>query len=414
MARLLGGTHVSEPVPTRYLSANGSNSNNGLTAGAPWLTFQHAAANAPSASEVHVLDEGGPFANFTWTNLTSRSSRTTFKPYPGDSPQLAGFTIGSGATRVNYVGFEDLTFIAAANLRGTGVRYTNCPFAIDPAAPFGHALTIQDGSDDVIVDGCEFTGAKAEFAINYSSDSVAQGGSSTEPQISNTILRNNVITGVTAGGFRITNFVNCTVEDNTITGITRAGISSHTDVIRTFRGGTNLICRRNYMDNNNALGIFIKDGVVTGATFTDNVVLRCAGSFQELLFYDVTGLDLVNNTTDGSISFGSAGDLANISSLRMFNNISATLTKDGTATETFRNYNYHGTYTGLSAAANDILVTPTFVDTGAQNYRLASGSSAVNAGVSSGGGLSATSTDLDGNTRPFGAAPDLGAYERQS
>ena len=52
---------------------------------------------------------------------------------------------------------------------------------------------------------------------------------------------------------------------------------------------------------------------------------------------------------------------------------------------------------------------PLFVDASADNYRLQSGSPAIDAGANVG-----VTVDLTGNSRPQGAAPDLGAYEAGS
>jgi len=58
--------------------------------------------------------------------------------------------------------------------------------------------------------------------------------------------------------------------------------------------------------------------------------------------------------------------------------------------------------------AGDLSVDPMFVDPGNKDYRLQAGSPAIDTGAAWG-----LTTDFDGNERPAGAAPDLGAFEFQ-
>lgn len=63
---------------------------------------------------------------------------------------------------------------------------------------------------------------------------------------------------------------------------------------------------------------------------------------------------------------------------------------------------------GASAATGDIAGDPLFVDAGAGDYRLQAASPAVDAGVP----LSpAVTDDINGQPRPVGSAPDIGAFE---
>jgi hypothetical protein len=55
---------------------------------------------------------------------------------------------------------------------------------------------------------------------------------------------------------------------------------------------------------------------------------------------------------------------------------------------------------------NPVFGDPAFVDPGAGDYHLAPGSAAIDAGVEAG-----ESSDVDGDPRPFGPAPDIGADE---
>jgi hypothetical protein len=66
--------------------------------------------------------------------------------------------------------------------------------------------------------------------------------------------------------------------------------------------------------------------------------------------------------------------------------------------------------TGCSVGTNQTGVDPKFVNAGANDFHLQSGSPAVDSGMT----LAAVTTDIDGNARPQGSAFDLGAREYAS
>jgi parallel beta-helix repeat protein len=76
---------------------------------------------------------------------------------------------------------------------------------------------------------------------------------------------------------------------------------------------------------------------------------------------------------------------------------------------TFDNYFGFATVTDIGQVFN----YPNFVNTAADDYHLATGSSAIDAGAAQFPNGSVPPTDIDGNPRPAGAAPDPGAYEYQ-
>lgn len=68
---------------------------------------------------------------------------------------------------------------------------------------------------------------------------------------------------------------------------------------------------------------------------------------------------------------------------------------------------HHATRSGI--APTSIIADPLYIDASAGNLRLRRGSPAINRGIAV-----PWCTDLDGNPRTVGAAPDAGAYERQT
>ena len=61
---------------------------------------------------------------------------------------------------------------------------------------------------------------------------------------------------------------------------------------------------------------------------------------------------------------------------------------------------------GIISTANDLGGDPAFVDPDNGDYHIGPGSAAIDAGVDAG-----VTTDIDGETRPFGAGYDIGADE---
>jgi hypothetical protein len=93
----------------------------------------------------------------------------------------------------------------------------------------------------------------------------------------------------------------------------------------------------------------------------------------------------------------------------MRNNIVQAVAKAGYADAPFdEDYDiFFGGRTQFSVGAHSAVVNPMFVNAGAGDLHLQSGSPAINRGVPTGYGQ-----DLDRRPVPQGAAPDIGAYER--
>ncbi len=68
-------------------------------------------------------------------------------------------------------------------------------------------------------------------------------------------------------------------------------------------------------------------------------------------------------------------------------------------------------YSGITAGANSKQVNPIFIDANGNDFTLASTSTLINAGTSTPGFTTSTTTDFSGN--PIYGTPDIGAYEYQ-
>jgi len=401
------GTTSTEPFATtggsdasaRYLSPAGSDANDGRSPATPWRTFQHAVQTAPNPSTVYLLS--GTYPSFGWSDYRARSGFVTFVPYPGTSPTVRGFsTPGTGTLRVNYVAFERLKFTGPADIRGSHLRFEGNSHA----APGLHAIRIQDGSDDVHIEDNRIGGG--------SGTAVFLSSGPGEPVIKDVYIRRNDIDGLRYVGMNIRNFSNVIVEDNEISNLDRpAGDSLHTDVVRTFGGGTGLVVRRNFMHDNEAIQFFIKDGKVSNVTFENNLIVRTAGAFNGVKLYDVEGLRMINNTVEDDIVFGEG----TATKIVFFNNI---MNSFGAVPGGSQQYDYRG-YNLIGGGSAPLVVTEifgraTYLNAAANDYRLASGSLGVDDGTPGGGGYSVPPLDRLGRPRPAaGTQVDIGAHERQ-
>ena len=155
-------------MATYYVSPSGSNSNDGLSLGAPWLTLQYAADTAVAASTIYV--RAG-----TYTGFSLSRDQLSFVAYPGDAQptisQFTSFPVTISANNATLDGFK----IRDANVQwGGGVRVTgatrtgrvninNCYFTNNRS--FGIYLS---GTRNVTIDDCDFT--QCDSGVQISGD----------------------------------------------------------------------------------------------------------------------------------------------------------------------------------------------------------------------------------------------------
>jgi hypothetical protein len=136
-----------------------------------------------------------------------------------------------------------------------------------------------------------------------------------------------------------------------------------------------------------------------------------------------SGSIVVNNTVAASGHSGIViGGSGGVEGIRVHNNIFAFNSKWGiqhdsacpTSTVADHNVLYGNSYApeqagcpGIDTSGGNVLTDPRFVDLAARNLHLAAGSSALNGGLAEW----ALPGDLEGDPRPQGGAPDIGAFE---
>lgn len=175
-------------------------------------------------------------------------------------------------------------------------------------------------------------------------------------------------------------------------------------------------------------GILFGDDTSVGMKAYNNVVYRTANpalrgrtndegdSGRCIRFNDAaTEAEVYNNTfvdcdVDGSVDSAAIEFQAARSVVFRNNIIVSGRYSIGTppATRTISHNLWSGGGAIPSWSTNSISANPAFVDTSVKNYRLNSGSAAIDAGVSLSG---IVIDDLDGNMRPQGGAYDIGAFE---
>jgi len=173
------------------------------------------------------------------------------------------------------------------------------------------------------------------------------------------------------------------------------------------------VVRNNLLFNNHASGVicFKIDGAQgpRGMQILNNTIDMAADGRWALSFSDTTGSNYARNnillargSTRGGVRFVTSTDVNNTDSdYNVLNNITP---NDGNTRYTLAQWQAlgHDQHSLTGAVAN------LFIDDTIRNYHLRTNSVALNAAQN----IPAVSTDLEGNARPFGAAPDTGCYEQ--
>ena len=113
------------------------------------------------------------------------------------------------------------------------------------------------------------------------------------PPISRVIIRGNHLDAIGTDAIRPANFDDLLVEGNDLTGVVESG--DHSDALQVVWGGRNLRVRNNVIHDIQGQGLFIKDGLVTGAVIEGNQLLR-GRSEPQIALYETEGLRLRHNT----------------------------------------------------------------------------------------------------------------------
>jgi hypothetical protein len=429
-----GPAHIAaSSIPTVYVD--------GGSVGGPCSDARRTKAARKPATPVCTIDRGlqivptggrvlvrrGTYPPLRVTQ--SGSSYVTVAAAPGETVSLPNIAVGPQAS---WLRFSGLT------LTGAG---TTPSFALLEGAPHHVQLlrsTVRsDGADAIVLGAGSAHVLIADSHISSRPPGTTGGGdgiafastsalpnvpdpSSPHDPITDVTIRNNRFDDIGTDAIRPANFDGLLVEGNDITGVVEAG--GHSDALQITWGGRHFVFRDNYIHDNQAQGLFIKDGRVYDATIVNNVFVdeHDAEGFQMTLI-DVDGLRVMNNTVWNNVLGVLIGVQVRNGVVR--NNIFQELAANDPVEARANVVQDHNIITGgygYGAGARDSTRPPRFVDARGGDYRLASGSPGVDAADATGAPTrdKACRARYDWprlRTRGTGRPPygDLGALERR-
>jgi hypothetical protein len=353
-----------------YLSATGSDNNNGLSASAPWATFAYADAHIAPGDTVHVL----PGTYTSAVTVSTSGTATARITWISDTKWAAKFVIE---------GVADSCFYGT----GSYVDYVGFDITENPTSGSCRIGLRDDGG---------FTTVQKNRVHDLNRDSNVQTCSSLGGA--------GILVTSQASGLD-TATVNANLVDNV--GGQQSSFETHTcvHIHNYYLSMSNLTVTNNI--SLRALGYGYSFGghppaqVVTHYIAVNNAAINSGyGAFylkSDAAANDVANNNLVDQRTNGVVGFSS---LYTSGTTAISNNL-VYMPNGGTAYE-----NCSSGCTVLKPVSGDpLFVSYTGDATG--DYHLQSGSPAIDAGTAT----DAPATDFDGNPRPQGAGYDIGPYE---
>jgi hypothetical protein len=389
-------------VDPANVSGTASDSNNGTSEATAWLTIGKALTSAVSDSLCYV--RACTIATTqTYTNK-ARDGWVTLQPYTAETVTLARVE-HVGTTR--YVKWEG--FNSPSKIGGT--------FVVDDNVSFIEAIdcSLENGIHvDVGANNLAFTDCDVQKLLNVGSNAINFSGSTTSTHITDVTIQGcEVHNWTNADGIQLKRFKRVVIDDCHIHDAIRTA-SAHIDMIQALYPSEDLTITNCIIENSDqasfaeAQGIFMSDGVITGELLVENNLLHSLGTVQvELTLGDAGHPDarVIGNTVIGSTVIEGTTNVT-----AMFNNIMSSLSLEAGSTIESENYNAIVTSTGHVRGANTLTALPTFVNAATGDYRPATGSTALGAGVSTLNSVANANSDIRGETR--GDPPVLGCYER--
>jgi parallel beta helix pectate lyase-like protein len=405
---------------TFYVATTGSDTNSGSQA-APWRTLQHAGDVALAGSDVVVLP--GTYQGFRPWHSGTATAPIRFLAQPG----VVVTTPGSSNSNSDNIWVRDVDYIVidgfeSRNAPRAGVAVQGEPEANATGVAVRNCYCHDNGrwgiftgfARDLLIEGNETSTSVAEHGIyvsnsgdrpvvrrnhahhNHASgiqlnaDPAEQGPDPSDPQgdgiIEGALIEDNVIhdNGVAGGAaINLASVRSSVIRNNLLYSNLATGIAGWDDGDGNQYGTRDNVIVGNTIvqPSNGRFAIGLKDGSINNQVF-DNILLH-AGTRGSL-------------EVDPSSQPGLHSDYNVV--VNVFSNDSVFLSL--------------AQWRALGFDAHSLISTAAalFTNAAANDYHLTSGSPAVDAGI----GRAELGTDLDGRTRPLGAATDIGAYEQPS
>jgi hypothetical protein len=343
-------------------------------AGTPVCTISRGIALAGASGAVTV--RGGSYPALTLAG-GSRTSWVTVSAAAGETVSLPSVAITESASWLRFEGLHISSSSGSAFSIAEGHSAHVALVGSDVRSTSGADLVpIGAGSSDVLFDGDAFTGG---------GEGVAWVADESTAKITNVTVRNSRFRDMGTDALRPAHFDGAVIENNDISGLSENG--DHTDAMQSYAGGAHLVFRGNYVHDNANEGFFIKDGHVDDVVVQNNVFAHNSGAASQIKVYDVTGLQLINNTVwdnEANVTLSSRN-----SDVVIRNNIFEHLDADASVANVTQDHNLIGGTYGWKITSADVKGSPAFVDAAGGDYRLAAGSQGIDLGSSAG----ATTTD---------------------
>ncbi|MEH2434120.1 MAG: choice-of-anchor D domain-containing protein [Nostoc sp.] len=401
-----------------YVSGTGSDKNDGLNQGSAFRTLQKAGDLVKAGDTVYVMN--GTYTNI-YPNILNISDKhgtanapITFTAYPGDTPVLEAHTNNWNAISItgsSYVVINGLTLVGSRD-------ETTLEYALEHKDNLGNPATSGNGINVTYIDGDE---KQRSHHITISNNNVSKfpGGGIATTEADYITVKNNVVSG------------NAWYSPFGTQGITMLNLWNSDQNVTDYK----VIIKDNTVFDNKQLVPWVNAGTVTEghgimldtssigtvaytgkALISKNLIYNNGGAGVQI-FKGENPVDIVNNTIYQNSQELSSGEvfLNNAKNVRASNNI--LYAKDGEATTSIvnssntsfdNNLAYNGLFKGIGSG-NVLNKDPLFVDAANGDFRLKSGSPAIDAGSSTFNSITKiVPLDGDGNGSVL---TDIGAYE---
>jgi len=391
---------------TYYVDVNGNDTGDG-SGRQPWKTVNHAISQARPGDTVLI----NPGVYYVTQQISITTSGEPGNPitFSGNGQgvviDLSGYSGRNGFEIyfADYITIENLTVRASQDVNSRGIRLTHSNHSVirnNTVYGAGHANLFCSLSDYIVFENNEAYDGAIGIYVADSTDYAT---------VKNNVLHDNSAIGLhmngdlSSGGDGTISYAmvdSNLVYNNDATGINLDGVTDS-----TFRN--NLI----YNNKKRGIAFFKQDGAVPSndnEMYHNTIVMPSGGYYGIGLNYGANRNAFYNNIilTEGSVPCISSTSSTNELEITSdYNLLSAHSTIGETSNGTFsfqewQNLGY-GEYSGQAT------MDETFENYAQNDYRLKEGSPAVDVGTSE----HSCSTDILGNVRPCGAAPDIGAYE---
>ncbi len=392
-----------------YVDVNGDDENAGSSE-APWATVKYAASMVEAGDTVLINSGTYPVTSqISITTSGKEGRRITFKG--NGTGAFLDCTSCSAKNSfeiyfASHITIENLTVRASDHGSSRGIRLTHADSVIlknNTVYGAGHANLFCSLSDHVAFENNEAYDGQIGIYVADSSDYPIVRGNRLHDNSAIGLHMNGDINSGGDGTISYATVERNRVYDNGATGMNCDGV-------------TYSVFRNNLIYNNTYRGIafFQQDGAVPSndnEVYLNTILVPSGGYYAVGLNYGANRNRFYNNIifTEGTVpcfsSTSTTGQLSIDSDYNLFP-VQATVGETSSASYTFDGWQALG-YDAHSLTGS---ITQVFENASKNDYQLKAGSPAIDAGNST----YSSPVDIDGNKRPSGVAPDMGAYEFRS